>query len=198
MKMARTAKLARTTLETTVNLELNLDGSGRAALQSGIAFLDHMLTLWCRHGFFDLDLEASGDLAVEPHHLVEDIGLCLGRAFQEALGDKAGIKRYGFSAVPMDDALVMAAVDLSGRPFLHYAMPLPPGPVGTLDPELFLEFWQAFVNEGRLNLHLKMEHGRNKHHLVEASFKAAARALNEAASKPGGYDGVLSTKGILE
>ena len=121
--MARTAKLARTTLETTVNLELNLDGSGRAALQSGIAFLDHMLTLWCRHGFFDLDLEASGDLAVEPHHLVEDIGLCLGRAFQEALGDKAGIKRYGFSAVPMDDALVMAAVDLSGRPFLHYACP---------------------------------------------------------------------------
>ncbi|MEW5785350.1 MAG: imidazoleglycerol-phosphate dehydratase HisB [Bacillota bacterium] len=196
--MERKARIERVTHETAVTLELNLDGSGRTGIQSGIAFLDHMLALWCRHGFFDLVIEAQGDLAVEPHHLVEDIGLCLGRALHEALGEKAGIKRYGFSAVPMDDALILAAVDLSGRPYLHYALSLPPGPVGTLDPELFQEFWQAFVNEGRLNLHLKMEHGRNKHHLVEACFKAAGRALNEAASALDGFDGVLSTKGKLE
>ena len=196
--MARTARVVRETLETAVRLELNLDGSGRVELNTGIAFFDHMLSLWCRHGFFDLTIEAGGDLAVEPHHLVEDTGICLGRAFNEALGDKTGIRRYGFSAVPMDDALVLAAVDLSGRPYLHYLMPLPPGPVGYLDPELFQEFWQAFVNEGRLNLHLKMEHGRNKHHLVEASFKAAGRALNEAAAIMKDYDGILSTKGKLE
>jgi len=188
----------RSTLETTVELKLTIDGRGEADLETGLPFLEHMLALWCRHGFFDLRLRAQGDLEVEPHHLMEDIGLCLGRALYQALGDKSGIRRYGFSAVPMDEALVFAAVDLSGRPYLHYEMPLPPGPVGTMDPELFEEFWRAFVNEGRLNLHLKMSHGRNKHHLVEASFKAAGRALGEACARLEGWDGVLSTKGRLE
>ncbi len=196
--MDRSARIERTTLETTVALELKLDGSGRAELQTGVPFLEHMLTLWCRHGFFDLHLQASGDLEVEPHHLIEDIGLCLGRAFARALDSKEGIRRYGFSAVPMDESLVLAAADLSGRPYLHYEIPLPVGLVGTLDGELFQEFWQAFVNEGRLNLHLKLLHGRNKHHIIEASFKAAGRVLDEASAALDGYGGVLSTKGKLD
>lgn len=196
--MARKAEIERRTLETAVSLRLNIDGSGQSSLKTGIPFFEHMLALWCRHGFFDLTLEATGDLEVDPHHLVEDSGICLGRAWHEALGKKEGIRRYGFSAVPMDDALVFAAADLSGRSFLHYEMPLPPGTVAGLDPELFHEFWQAFTGEGRFNLHLKMSHGWNKHHLVEASFKAAGRALGEAASFLDGRSGVLSTKGILE
>ena len=194
----REASVERSTLETAIELQLNLDGSGEADLETGLPFLEHMLTLWCRHGFFDLWIRAKGDLEVDAHHLVEDIGLCLGRALYSALGDKSGIRRYGFSAVPMDDALVFGVVDLSGRPFLHYEMALPPGPVGTMDQELFEEFWRAFVNEGRLNLHLKMIHGRNKHHLIEASYKAVGRALNEACAGLEGWDGVLSTKGKLE
>lgn len=196
--MSRKAKVERETRETSIKLELNLDGKGESNLDTGVPFMEHMLALWCRHGFFDLTLKGTGDLDVEPHHLVEDTGLCLGRAFYDALGSKEGIRRYGFSAVPMDDALVMAAADLSGRPFLHYEIPLPPGPVGSMDPELFQEFWQAFVNEGRLNLHLKFNHGLNKHHIIEASFKAAGRALGEAASIRVGMDDVLSTKGTLE
>lgn len=196
--MKREASVERSTGETTVELRLQLDGSGEADLKTGLPFLEHMLTLWCRHGFFDLQIRAAGDIEVEPHHLVEDIGLCLGKAFYKALGDKSGIGRYGFSVVPMDEALVFAAVDLSGRPYLHYEMKLPPGPVGTMDPELFEEFWRAFVNEGRLNLHLKMSHGRNKHHIIEASYKAAGRALGEARAKIAGLTGVLSTKGRLE
>lgn len=196
--MTRSAKIERKTLETSISLELSLDGSGRAELQTGLPFLEHMLSLWCRHGFFDLFLQASGDLEVDAHHLVEDTGICLGRAFAGALGAKEGIRRYGFSTVPMDESLVMAAVDLSGRPYLHYDIPWPGGPVGSLDGELFQEFWQAFVNEGRLNLHLKLLHGRNKHHIIEASFKAAGRALNEASAVLEGYGGILSTKGKLD
>ena len=196
--MTREASVKRSTLETAIELELNLDGAGAADLETGLPFLEHMLALWCRHGFFDLKIRAKGDLEVDAHHLVEDIGLCLGRALYEALGSKSGIRRYGFSAVPMDDALIFAAVDLSGRPYLHYEMNLSPGPVGSMDPELFEEFWRAFVNEGRLNLHLKMVHGRNKHHLVEASYKAAGRALNEACAELEGLRGPLSTKGRLE
>ncbi len=196
--MTREASVKRSTLETAIELELKLDGAGTADLETGLPFLEHMLTLWCRHGFFDLKIRAKGDLEVDAHHLVEDIGLCLGRALYEALGSKSGIRRYGFSAVPMDDALIFAAVDLSGRPYLHYEMNLSPGPVGSTDPELFEEFWRAFVNEGRLNLHLKMVHGRNKHHLVEASYKAVGRALNEACAELAGLRGPLSTKGRLE
>jgi imidazoleglycerol-phosphate dehydratase len=196
--MNRTAKVDRKTAETSISLKLNLDGAGKAVLNTGLPFFEHMLTLWSRHGFFDLMIEATGDLEVDAHHLVEDTGMCLGRAFKEALGGKEGIKRYGLSAVPMDEALVTAVVDLSGRPYLHYQFSLVPGPVGPMDSELFQEFWQAFVNECGLNLHLIMSHGSNKHHIIEASFKAAARALNEASSKIQGFSGVLSTKGTLE
>lgn len=196
--MMRKARIERATLETKIELELELDGSGKTELQTGIPFLEHMLTLWCRHGSFDLHIKAEGDLEVEPHHLVEDTGLCLGRALYEALGTKEGICRYGDCAVPMDDALVMAVVDFSGRPYLHYGLELPPGPVGSLDPELFGEFWQALVNEGRLNLHLRMFHGQNKHHIIEASFKAAARAMRKAVDYREGCSDILSTKGTLE
>ncbi len=196
--MNRRTKIERKTKETTVFLDLNLDGSGRADLQTGLPFFEHMLDLWSRHGFFNLIIRAEGDIEVDPHHLVEDIGLCLGRAWYDALGNKKGIRRYGSFAVPMDDALVNAVADLSGRPYLHYHMPLPAGQVGSMEPELFKEFWQAVVNEGRFNLHLFMNHGHNKHHIIEASFKAAARALNEASSFIEGYDEVLSTKERLE
>jgi len=196
--MSRRKKVERETKETTIVLDLVLDGSGNAKINTGLPFVEHMLDLFCRHGRFDLNLDAKGDLEVDAHHLVEDLGICLGRAFKEALGSKEGIKRYGFSAVPMDETLLTAAVDLSGRPWLHYGVDLSPGVVGGIDGELFREFWQAFVNEGRLNLHLVLNHGSNKHHIVEASFKATARALAEAASMLEGLTGVLSTKGELE
>ncbi len=195
--MSRQAKIERKTAETIINLELNLDGSGRTNLATGLPFFEHMLALWCRHGFFDLTIKAEGDIEVDAHHLVEDTGICLGQAWNEALGSKKGIKRYGFSAVPMDEALVKAVVDLSGRSWLHYDFSLPPGNVGSMDPELFREFWQAFVNEGKFNLHLIMDHGHNKHHIIEASYKAAGRAMNEGSSIIEGLDEVLSTKGNL-
>jgi imidazoleglycerol-phosphate dehydratase len=196
--MNRQAGIERNTAETRITLELGIDGDGKAELKTGLPFFEHMLTLWARHGFFSLTIDSEGDIEVDPHHLVEDIGICLGRAFKDALGNKEGIRRYGFSVVPMDEALVTAVVDLSGRPWLHYDFELSPGPVGSMDGELFNEFWQAFVNECGLNLHLTMNHGKNKHHIIEASFKAAARALNEASSIMDGYKGVLSTKGKLE
>lgn len=196
--MNRRIRVERKTAETSIMLQLNIDGNGKSDLITGIPFLEHMLTLWCRHGFFDLQVRAKGDIEVDLHHLVEDIGICLGRAWNKAIGDKKGIKRYGFSAVPMDEALVTAVVDLSGRPWLHYQFTFPPGNVGAMDIELFQEFWQAFVNESRLNLHLVMNHGRNKHHIVEAAFKAAGRALNEASSTIDGFNDVLTTKGKLE
>ncbi len=196
--MNRRAKIERKTTETAVFLDLNIDGGGKADLKSGLPFFEHMLNLWCRHGFFDLIIRAKGDIEIDPHHLVEDIGICLGRSWREALGDKRGIRRYGFSITPMDEALVTAAADLSGRSWLHYDIKLPPGEVGTMDAELFEVFWQAFVSEGRFNLHLFLNHGRNKHHIIEASFKAAARSLSEAAAMMKGYDDFMSTKGKLE
>ena len=196
--MTRSSRVERQTEETSICLELSLDGSGQTDLKLGLPFFEHMLNLWSRHGFFDLSITADGDIEVDPHHLMEDIGICLGRSWQQALGDKSGIRRYGFSEVPMDEALVKAVADLSGRPYLYYGLPQKEGSVGSLDLELFKEFWQAFVNEGRLNLHLNLSHGANKHHIIEASFKAAGRALNEASSVMEGLDGVLSTKGKLE
>ena len=196
--MNRQIKIERKTKETRVSLDLNLDGSGRSDLQTGLPFLEHMLDLFSRHGFFDLTIRAEGDLEVDAHHLVEDIGLCLGKGFYDALGDKKGIGRYGNFTVPMDDALVTAATDLSGRPYLYYELQLPEGQLGSIDTGLFREFWQAFVNEGRLNLHLLMSHGHNRHHMIEASFKAAARALNQASSLIEGYEELLSTKDYLE
>ncbi len=196
--LQRKSRIERVTTETSVVLDLNLDGDGTAALETGVPFLEHMLTLWCRHGFFNLAVRAGGDLEVDAHHLVEDLGLCLGKALKEALGSKERIRRYGFSTVPMDDALVMAAVDFSGRPYLHYELEMSPGMVGALDPQHIREFWQALVNEGRFNLHLKLLHGINRHHIVEALFKAAGRAMNEAAAYRVGLNGTLSSKGILE
>jgi len=196
--MNRRAEIERNTTETAVFLDLNLDGSGEADLKTGLPFLEHMLNLWCRHGFFDLKIRAKGDIEIDPHHLVEDIGICLGRTWHEALGDKKGIRRYGFTLTPMDEALVTAVADLSGRSWLHYDIKLSPGAVGTMDGELFEVFWQAFASEGRFNLHLLLNHGRNKHHIIEASFKAAARALSEAAAWVKGYEDYMSTKGKLE
>jgi len=196
--MQRQTRIERKTAETNIWLDLNLDGSGRADLKTGLPFFEHMLALWSRHGFFDLKVEAEGDIEVDPHHLVEDTGICLGQAWHHVLDSKEGIRRYGFAAVPMDEALVTSAVDLSGRPWLHYQVAVPSGPVGSMDLELFREFWQAFVNEGKFNLHLIMNHGNNKHHIIEASFKAAARAMNEATAFIEGLGGVLSTKGKLE
>jgi imidazoleglycerol-phosphate dehydratase len=196
--MSRCSRIKRHTTETKIDLDLELDGSGRSKLKTGLPFFEHMLALLSRHGHFDLEIEAEGDIDVDAHHLVEDIGICLGRALKEALGSKEGIKRYGFAAVPMDEALVTAVVDLSGRPWLHYQFALPSGTVGGIDGELFREFWQAFTNEGRLNLHLVMNHGNNKHHIIEATFKAAARALQEATEIMEGFKGVLSTKGELD
>ncbi len=196
--MERRIRVERKTAETSIMLQLNLDGQGRADIQTGIPFLEHMLALWCKHGFFDLLIRAKGDTEVDYHHLVEDLGICLGRAWNKALGDKKGIRRYGFSAVPMDEALVTAVVDLSGRPWLHYQFSLPTGTVGSMDTEHFREFWQAFVNEGRFNLHLTMNHGQNKHHIIEASFKSAGRAMNEAVSNLEGFSDLLTTKGKLE
>jgi imidazoleglycerol-phosphate dehydratase len=196
--MNRQSRIERQTGETKIILELRLDGSGISKLTTELPFINHMLDLFSRHGQFDLSLEAEGDVEVDAHHLVEDLGICLGRALKESLSSKEGIKRYGFSAVPMDETLVTAVVDLSGRPWLHYDVLLPPGQVGGIDGEMFREFWQAFVNEGKLNLHLILNHGFNKHHMIEATFKAAARALAEAVSKKEGLTGVLSTKGELE
>ncbi len=196
--MNRRAVVERKTAETDIKLKFVIDGSGKAEISAGLPFAGHMLDLFCRHGSFDLTLDAEGDIEVDAHHLIEDLGICLGRALKEALGGKEGIKRYGFSAVPMDETLVTAAVDLSGRPWLHYGIGLPPGEVGGVDVDLFREFWQAYVNEGRLNLHLVLNHGISKHHIIEASFKAAAHAVAEAATKKEGLSGVLSTKGELE
>lgn len=196
--MERTAQIERKTLETDVVLELSIAGSGKAKLDTGVPFLEHMLILWCRHGFFDLQVNAGSDSEMDFHHLVEDVGLCLGRALNRALGNKEGINRYGSSLVPMDDALALAVVDFSGRPYLHYEVDLPLGKVGDLDPELFREFWQAVVNEGRFNLHLKTFHGYNKHHLMEAIFKSAGRAMNEGSSFCRGITGPLSSKGCLD
>ncbi len=195
--MKRIAKIERKTAETDIAMTLNIDGKGKSRLDTGVAFMEHMLELWAKHGFFDLDIKAKGDLEVEPHHLVEDLGLCLGKAISQSLGDKVGINRYGSSILPMDDALVMVVVDFSGRPFLNYDFPLSAGKVGQVDVELVEEFWRAVVNEARMNLHIKLLNGVNKHHIIEALFKGAGRAMGEAASPREGLDTVLSTKGTL-
>lgn len=195
--MERKAEIKRKTTETNIVLKLNLDGSGTSSLETGIPFLEHMLELWAKHGFFDLEIKAAGDLQVEPHHLVEDIGLCLGMGLTKALGGKEGINRYGSCILPMDDALVMVSLDFSGRPFLGYDLPIKTGKAGQIDVELYEEFWRAVVNEGRMNLHIKLFSGVNKHHIIEALFKGAGRAMGEAASKREGLKGVLSTKGSL-
>ena len=195
--MPRTAKIERNTQETQIALELNLDGSGRADVSTGVGFFDHMLTLLTGHSLIDLTVKATGDLHVDSHHTVEDIGIALGEAFGLALGNKSGIRRYGHFTLPMDETLATSAVDFSGRPYLAYRVTFPVPTVGNFDLELVREFWQGFVNASRCNLHLMLHYGDNGHHIAEAVFKATARAIRMAVEPDPRQSGIPSTKGVL-
>lgn len=194
----RTADIERNTSETEIALSLNLDGTGIAEIDSGIGFLDHMLTLFARHGRIDLKLSCKGDTLVDDHHSTEDIAICLGLAFREALGDKRGICRYGDAVIPMDESLILSAVDISGRGRLEWAVELPAQKVGTFDTELAEDFFEAFACNAGITLHLRMLSGRNTHHILEACFKSAARSLRQAVKADLDCEGeVPSTKGVL-
>ena len=192
----RTSTINRKTAETDISLTLNLDGSGVSAIDSGCGFLDHMLTLFARHGGFDLTLTCKGDTYVDDHHTVEDIGICLGKALTEALGDKRGITRYGDIILPMDETLILSAVDISGRGGCYVDMSIPTEKVGTFDTELVKEFWLAFVRRANCTLHIRKLAGENSHHIIEGIFKSVARSLKMAV-KTNGTDEVPSTKGLL-
>ena len=196
--MARTSTVNRTTSETQIRLRLDLDGTGQAAVVTGIGFLDHMLTAFARHALCDLEIEATGDLHIDFHHTTEDVGIVLGQALTQAIGDKRGIVRYGHAVVPMDDALVDAAIDLSGRAFLAWDPVFARDKVGEMDTELFQEFFRAFAMNGLLTLHVRQLAGHNAHHVVEACFKAVARALRQALeTDPRAAGTIPSTKGAL-
>ncbi len=192
---ARTAVRHRSTKETEIEVRLDLDGSGQANVSTGLPFFDHMLSQLGRHGGFDLELRATGDLEVDAHHTVEDTGLVLGAALAEALGDKAGVRRFASALLPLDEALIQIAVDLSGRPYLVYEVETAPERIGTFDPQLAEEFFRAFVSTAGITLHLKSLSGRNGHHVLEACFKGVARALRDAVRIEGG--GIPSTKEVL-
>src|SRR5207249_11154490 len=193
----RKAVITRTTSETDVKVAFNLDGTGKGNAATGIPFLDHMLMLFAKHGLFDLDVACKGDLEVDAHHSVEDVGICLGLALEKTLGDKKGIVRFAHAYFPMDETLVRVAVDLSGRPYLIYKVKVRRERIGTLDAELVEEFWKAVVTHARCNLHVELLYGRNTHHIFEAVFKAAARALCVATRIDPRIEGVPSTKGVL-
>jgi imidazoleglycerol-phosphate dehydratase len=196
--MARSATLARSTSETDIRLTLDLDGTGVAAIATGVGFLDHMLTSFARHALFDLAVQAKGDLQVDDHHTTEDIGIVLGQALARALGEKRGVRRFGHAVVPMDEALVQAAVDLSGRPYLAWSVGFARPKIGTMDTELFEEFFRALAYNALITLHVTQLAGQNAHHVAEASFKAVARALRAAVeADPRVGDAVPSTKGAL-
>ncbi len=196
--MSRTASLTRTTSETDISLSLNLDGSGKADLSTGIGFLDHMLTALARHALFDLVVRARGDLHIDFHHTAEDVGIVLGKALAQALGDKRGIRRFGHALVPMDEALVEAAIDISGRPFLAWSATFTRDKVGEMDTELFEEFFRAFAMNALITLHVTQKAGTNAHHVAEGCFKALARALRMAVEPdPRAGDAIPSTKGAL-
>lgn len=195
--MERKSVIERKTKETDIFVSLNLDGTGKADIHTGIGFFDHMLDGFARHGFFDIEVNVSGDLEVDGHHTVEDTGIVLGQAVKEALGDKAGIRRYGSFILPMDDALALCAVDLCGRPYFSYECQFPSERIGELDTELIREFFYAVSYSAGMNLHIKMLSGLNGHHMAEAMFKAFSKALDEAVSKDGRIKDVLSTKGSL-
>jgi imidazoleglycerol-phosphate dehydratase len=194
----RTSTITRSTSETTIDLTFDLDGTGQAKVKTGVGFFDHMLTALARHGLFDLTVNCVGDLHIDAHHSVEDVGICFGKALTQALGDKAGIRRFGAATVPMDETLATAAVDLSGRPFLEWRADVPLELLGTFSSSLAEEFWRAASSAGAFNLHVVLHHGRNTHHIVEAIFKACARALRAATEPdPRAAGTVPSTKGVL-
>ena len=194
----RTSDIKRTTAETDISLKLNLDGTGCSNVATGCGFLDHMLTLFARHGRFDLDVTCKGDTWVDDHHTVEDIGISLGKAFKEALGDKKGITRYGSTILPMDESLILSAVDLSGRGFLGYDLQIPTEKVGTFDTELVEEFWLAFIRNAECTLHIRQLAGSNSHHIIEGAFKSVARSLKAAVAIDAAFaDEIPSTKGVL-
>lgn len=195
--MARTADYVRKTKETDISLHLNLDGTGSSSIHTGIGFFDHMLDGFARHGLFDLKVNVAGDLAVDCHHTIEDTGIVLGNAIKEAVGDKKGIRRYGSCALPMDETLVLCAIDLSGRPYLAFDGTFTAEKVGHMDTEMVREFFYAISYTAGMNLHIKVLSGSNNHHLIEAMFKAFARALDEAVAFDPRIAGVLSTKGSL-
>jgi imidazoleglycerol-phosphate dehydratase len=195
--MGRMAQVQRVTGETRVDLAVDLDGAGRADLSTSVGFFDHMLTLLARHSLIDLRVRAEGDLHVDAHHTVEDVGICLGRALSEALGDKSGIRRYGSATLPMDEALVTSAIDVSGRPLCVWNVDLPPEKLGTFDAGLAEEFWRAVACSADLTLHVYLHYGRNTHHIVEAVFKATSRALRQAVEADPRMPGIPSTKGVL-
>lgn len=195
--MERVSNISRKTGETDINITLNLDGTGSASINTGIGFFDHMLGSFAKHGFFDLDVSAKGDLYVDAHHTVEDTGIVLGQAIKEAAGDKKGIKRFGECMLPMDEALVLCALDLSGRPYLKYSLGLTVPKVGDFDTEMVHEFFYAVSYSAGMNLHIKMLDGVNNHHIIEAAFKAFAKALDRALEYDERIAGVLSTKGSL-
>lgn len=195
--MARTARIRRDTSETRIELAIDLDGAGRAEIATGVGFFDHMLTLLAKHSLIDLTIKAEGDLHIDPHHTVEDVGICFGKALVQSLGDKAGIRRYGSATVPMDETLVTAAVDLSGRPFLVWTAEVPTEILGTFNSPLAEEFWRAVSSNGLMNLHVLCHYGRNTHHIIEGIFKATARALRQAVETDPRMTGVPSTKGVL-
>lgn len=194
----RTAQIDRKTAETDISLSLNLDGRGISDIRTGCGFLDHMLTLFAKHGRFDLRLSCTGDTYVDDHHTVEDVGIALGQAFAKALGDKRGICRYGNMILPMDEALILTAVDLSGRSHLSYQLEIPTEKVGTFDTELVEEFWLGFVRNCNCTLHLRSLAGSNSHHIIEGAFKSAARSMRTAVSIDADFaDEIMSTKGVL-
>jgi imidazoleglycerol-phosphate dehydratase len=194
---ARSADVQRKTRETSIAVALRLDGSGRSEISTGVPFLDHMLDSFARHGFFDLRVEATGDLHIDDHHTVEDVGIVIGRAFRQALGDRSGIRRFGNATVPLDEALCTAVVDISGRAYLAYNIAIKEERVGNFQTILVHDFMKAMADETGMNLHLNLHAGRNPHHIVEATFKALARAMDQATAVEPRLSGVLSTKGTL-
>jgi len=193
----RTAEIVRKTRETDIRLSLDLDGRGESKIATGVGFLDHMLELFARHSLMDLAVACTGDLHVDDHHTTEDVGICLGQAIDRALGDRAGIRRYGHAILPMDETLVTCAVDLGGRPYWAWNAPFPSPKIGTFDTELVADFWQAVTTQGRMNLHILLHYGRNSHHISEAIFKGLARTLRMATEHDPRNEGVPSTKGTL-
>lgn len=195
--MARIGQISRQTAETQIELELNLDGAGTAAVSTGVGFLDHMLTLLAKHALFDLTVSAKGDLHIDAHHTTEDVGICLGKALAQAVGDKRGLTRYGSMTLPMEETLVTSALDLSGRVKFVYRVEFPTEKIGDFDTELVEEFWQAVAANAAMNLHLVLHHGTNSHHISEGLFKATARALRQAVTIDPRQPGIPSSKGAL-